>query len=36
MIKIENIIECMRPGIGYGVVRGFDDFCSYEERREDA
>lgn len=28
-------VECMRPDVSYGAVRGLDDYCSYGERKED-
>lgn len=29
------VVECMRPDVGFGAVRGFEDYCSYGERGED-
>ena len=33
--SVYPVVECMRPDVGYGAVRGFEDFCSYGERGED-
>lgn len=32
--NVYPVVECMRPDVSYGAVRGLDDFCSYGERRE--
>lgn len=33
--SVYPVVECMRPDVGYGAVRGLDDYCSYGERGED-
>lgn len=33
--SVYPVVECMRPGVGYGAVRGFDDFCSYGEKEDE-
>ena len=33
--SVYPVVECMRPDVSYGAVRGFEDFCSYGERGED-
>lgn len=33
--SVYPVVECMRPDVSYGAVRGLDDFCSYGERGED-
>ena len=32
--SVYPVVECMRPDVGYGAVRGLDDYCSYGERKE--
>lgn len=31
--SVYPVVECMRPDVGYGAVRGFNDYCSYGERK---
>lgn len=33
--SVYPVVECMRPDVSYGAVRGLDDYCSYGERKED-
>lgn len=33
--SVYPVVECMRPDVGYGAVRGFDDFCSYGEKEDE-
>ena len=33
--SVYPVVECMRPDVGYGAVRGFDDYCSYGEKEDE-
>lgn len=33
--NVYPVVECMRPDVGYGAVRGFDDYCSYGEKEDE-
>ena len=33
--SVYPVVECMRPDVSYGAVRGLEDYCSYGERGED-
>lgn len=33
--SVYPVVECMRPDVSYGAVRGFDDFCSYGEKEDE-
>lgn len=33
--NVYPVVECMRPDVSYGAVRGFDDFCSYGEKEDE-
>lgn len=33
--SVYPVVECMRPDVSYGVVRGLDDFCSYGEKEDE-
>lgn len=35
MASVYPVVECMRPDVGYGAVRGFDDYCSYGEKEDE-
>ena len=32
--SVYPVVECMRPDVGFGAVRGFDDYCSYGEKED--
>ena len=32
--SVYPVVECMRPDVSFGAVRGLDDYCSYGERKE--
>lgn len=33
--NVYPVVECMRPDVGFGAVRGFDDYCSYGEKEDE-
>mgnify|MGYP006983179103 FL=1 len=33
--NVYPVVECRRPDVGYGAVRGFDDYCSYGEKEDE-
>lgn len=33
--SVYPVVECMRPDVSYGAVRGLDDFCSYGEKEDE-
>ena len=33
--SVYPVVECMRPDVGYGAVRGLDDYCSYGEKEDE-
>lgn len=33
--SVYPVVECMRPDVSFGAVRGFEDFCSYGEKEDE-
>lgn len=33
--NVYPVVWCTRPDVGYGAVRGFDDYCSYGEKEDE-
>ena len=33
--SVYPVVWCTRPDVGYGAVRGFDDYCSYGEKEDE-
>lgn len=33
--SVYPVVECTRPDVSYGAVRGFDDYCSYGEKEDE-
>lgn len=33
--NVYPVVECMRPDVGFGAVREFNDYCSYGEKEDE-